>query len=92
MYETIKRRDALKEMSVDETRGHKLNTFSIQFYKQNGELVSIIRAKSAGLRANMNINRLRGIQAVDAIGNPIGHIYAISIDNIRMLNSKRVYL
>jgi hypothetical protein len=92
MSETIKRRDALKEMSVDETRGNKLNTFSIQFYKQNGELVSILRAKSVGLRANMNANRLRGIQAVDALGNQIGHIYAISIDNIRMLNSKKVYL
>jgi hypothetical protein len=90
--DTIKRREVLKEMENTETRSHKINTFSIQFYKQNGELVSILRAKTCGLRANMSSNRLRGVQAIDHKGNNIGHPTAISIDNIRMFNCKRVYI
>jgi hypothetical protein len=89
---TIKRRDALIEMDIHETRGHKVNTFSIQFYKKNGELVSLIRAKSCGLQAHMGLNRLRGVQAVDFKGNNIGHPYPVCIDNIRMLNGKRVHI
>ena len=89
---TIKRREVLKEMETTETRGFKLNTFSIQFYKKDGELVSLIRAKTTGLQANMTINRLRGVQAVDSKGNAIGHIYPVCIDNIRMFNSKKVYI
>jgi hypothetical protein len=90
--ETIKRRDVLIEMEIGETRSNKINTFSIQFYKKDGELVSLIRAKSAGLRANMTFHRLRGVQAIDAKGNAIGHIYPVCIDNIRIFNGKKVNL
>jgi hypothetical protein len=92
MSNTIKRADALKEMETRETTAGKPNYFSIQFYKKDGELVSLNRAKVTGLRANMSANRLRGIQAVDAEGNPIGHIYPVSIDNIRTLNSQQVVI
>ena len=40
---TIKCREVLLEMDNTETLEHKINTFSIQFYKQNGELVSLIQ-------------------------------------------------
>jgi hypothetical protein len=90
--ETIKRRNVLIEMETGETRGYNIVTFSIQFYKKNGELVSLIRAKATGLRANMTKNRLRGVQAVDYKGNTIGHIYPVCIDNIRMFNGKRICL
>jgi hypothetical protein len=92
MSNTIKRADALRQMETRETTEGKPNYFAIQFYKQDGELVSIIRAKTTGLRANMTANRLRGIQAVDETGNPIGHIYSISIDNIRMFNFQQVVI
>jgi len=92
MSNTIKRADALKEMETRENSQGKPNYFSIQFYKKDGELVSITRAKVTGLRANMTANRLRGIQAVDADGNPIGHIYPVSIDNIRTVNSQQVVI
>ena len=92
MAESIKRREVLIEMENKETRGLNINTFSIQFYIKNGELVSFIRAKSAGLRADMTKNRQRGVQAVDSKGNNIGHIYPVCIDNIRIFNGKRVYI
>jgi len=89
---TIKRADALRQMETREATQGKPNYFSIQFYKKDGELVSLIRAKVTGLRADMKANRLRGIQAVDESGNPIGHIYPISIDNIRTFNSQQVVI
>ena len=89
---TIKRREVLLEMDNTETLEQKTNTFSIQFYKQNGELVSLMRAKKTGLRANMTKNRLRGVQQVDFKGNSIGHIYPVCIDNIRVFNGKRVFI
>ncbi len=90
--ESIKRRDVLIEMEIKEDSLGKTHYFSIQFYKQNGELISLHRAKSAGLRANMTTNRLRGVQAVDASGNAIGHIYPVCIDNIRSFNHKKVVI
>ena len=79
-------------MENKETRGFSPSTFSIQFYKKNGELVCLHRAKSAGLRSDMKKNRQRGVQAVDNKGNNIGHIYPVCIDNIRVFNGKRVYI
>jgi len=90
MSNTIKRADALRQMEVKETPQGKPLYFSIQFYKKDGEIVTLLRAKTTGLRANMTVNRLRGIQAVDESGSPIGHIYSVSIDNIRTLNDQQV--
>jgi hypothetical protein len=92
MSHTIKRADALRQMETRETTQGKPNYFSIQFYKKDGELVSLNHAKVTGLRANMTANRLRGVQAIDADGNPIGHIYPVSIDNIRIFNSQQVVI
>ena len=92
MSNTIKRADALRQMETRETTAGKPACFSIQFYKKDGELVSLNRAKVTGLRANMSANRLRGIQAVDTDGNPIGHIYPVCIDNIRTFNSQQVVI
>jgi hypothetical protein len=92
MAESIKRRDVLTEMEIKENGSGKPVYFAIQFYKANGELVSLHRAKSCGLRADMSSNRLRGVQAVDIAGNPEGHIYPISIDNIRTFNHIKVVI
>ena len=92
MSNTIKRADALREMEVRETSKGKPNYFSIQFYKKNGELVSIPRAQVTGLRVNMTANRLRGIRPIDADGQTIGHIYPVSIDNIRTFNDLQVVI
>ena len=92
MADSIKRREVLIEMANKETRGFNVNTFSIQFYKKNGELVCLHRAKSTGLRSDMRINRQRGVQAIDAKGNAIGHIYPVCIDNIRVFNGQKVYI
>jgi len=89
---TIRRRDVLIDMETKEKESGKPAYFSIQFYKQNGELVSLHRAKSAGLRADMTTNRLRGVQAVDAAGNAIGHIYPVCIDNIRTFKNIKVVI
>ena len=39
-----------------------------------------------------NAYDLRGIQPVDSEGNPIGHIHAVSIDNLREFNGKQVVI
>lgn len=90
MSNTIRRVDVLKEMDLRETANGKPLFFSIQFYKKNGELVILNRAKSCGLNGSMKKNRNRGVQPVDGKGNPIGHVYPVSIDNIREFNGKRV--
>ena len=92
MNEKIKRVDCLREMELKETHRGAGVYFQIQFYKRNGEMVTIPRARTCGLRANMKKNRLRGIQAVDASGNAYGHICPVSIDNIRSFNYKQVVL
>ena len=85
MEETIKRIDALKLMD-------KKESFSIQFYKSNGEVVSLFRAKTIGMNRNYFHQRIRNIQAFDAMGEKIGHPYAVSIDNFRMFNGVKVVL
>jgi len=92
MNNTIKRADALRQMETRETTKGKPNYFSIQFYKKDGELVSLIRAQVTGLRVNMTTNRMRGIRAFDADSKPIGHIYPVSIDNIRTFNDQQVVI
>jgi len=92
MANTIRRADALRQMETREARAGISRHFSIQFYKKNGEMVSLARARVTGLRADMKQERLRGIQAVDREGNPIGHIYPVSIDNIRTYNEQQVVI
>ena len=90
MSNTIRRSDALRQMETKEKSNGKADSFSIQFYKRDGELVSLPRAVITGLRANMKAQRLRGIQAIDHAGGTIGHIYPVSIDNIRTFNNLQV--
>ena len=85
MDETIKRVDALKEMDMKDY-------FSIQFYLQNGEVVSVFRAKSIGMPKNYYVGRYRNIQPYDQNGEKIGHPYHVSIDNFRMFNGVKVVL
>ena len=92
MSETIRRVDVLREMELKETHRLKGVYYQIQFYKKNGEMVTLHRAKTCGLRADMTKNRLRGVQAVDTEGNPLGHIYPVSIDNLRTYNYKKVII
>jgi len=92
MSNTIKRADALRQMEIRETTKGKPNYFAIQFYKKDGEMVTVLRAQVTGLRADMTKNRMRGIRAFDADGSPIGHIYPVSIDNIRTFNNQQVVI
>ena len=92
MGNKIRRADALREMETREKSTGKAAHFSVQFYLKNGELVSFGRAVVRGLKADMKQNRLRGIQHVDSNGNPIGHIHAVSIDNLREFNGKQVVI
>lgn len=87
---TIRRSEVLTEISVHETAGKKIKTFSIQFYKKNGEVIFFKNAKSCGLKFSMKNNRMRGIQQVDEMGESIGHVTPVSIDNIREYNGIRV--
>lgn len=87
----ITRTDALRIMEMREAQGIR-NTFSIQFYKKNGELVFFPTACSAGLRFNMHENRMRGVQQLDRNGKKIGHVTPVCIDNIRMFNHQQVVL
>ena len=92
MANKIRRADALRQMETREAQNGSPRYFSIQFYKKNGEMVSLARARVTGLRADMKKERLRGIQAVDKEGNPISHIYPVSIDNIRTYNEQQVVI
>lgn len=90
MDKTIKRTDVLTDMEIQETSMGKRKYFSIQFYKKNGEVVMLPRARTCGLRMNMTSNRVRGVQMVDDQGNAVGHVYPVCIDNIREYNGIRV--
>ena len=92
MGNKIRRADALREMETREKANGKASHFSLQFYLKNGELVSFPRAVMRGLRADMKSNRLRGILPVDSNGDPIGHIHAVSIDNLRQFNGMQVVI
>ena len=92
MGNKVRRADALREMETREKSTGRASHFSVQFYLKNGEMVSLPRAVVRGLRADMKSNRLRGIQPVDSKGEPIGHIYPVSIDNLREFNGKQVVI
>lgn len=91
MSNTIKRADVLTIMELAGRSGSQ-SYFSIQFYKNNGELVSLQRARTCGLKMNMKDHRKRGVQMVDDHGNAVGHIYPVCIDNIRLFNNIRVII
>ena len=90
--QTIKRVDALREMEIREDQYGKRVLFSIEFYTKSGEVVYFSHAFSCGLRQDMKKNRLRGVQQCDSAGNKIGSPTAVSIDNLRMFNGKKVVL
>lgn len=90
MDKTVRRSDVLREMDVHEDSTGKRSYFSISFYKKDGELVSLHRARACGLNMDMAKNRVRGVQQIDAKGNAVGHIYPVCIDNIREFNGQRV--
>lgn len=89
---TIKRTDVLNEMEIREDQYGKRVLFSLEFYTKDGEVVYLSHAYSCGLKAEMKKNRIRGVQQCDSAGNKIGHVYVVSIDNIRMFNGQKVVL
>lgn len=90
--ETIRRADTLREMEIREDQYGKRVLFSIEFYTKSGEVVYFSHAFTCGLRQDMKKNRLRGVQQCDSAGNKIGSPTAVSIDNLRMFNGKKVLL
>ena len=66
--------------------------YSVQFYTKEGVVVYYSHAYTTGLHMNMKENRMRGIQQCDQAGNKIGHPVAVSIDNLRMFNNKKIVL
>jgi hypothetical protein len=92
MAESIRRNYALREYDIKETPDGKQVVFSIRFIKNNGESVFLPRAVACGLSCNMKENRLRGVVAIDAKGDKIGHIYPVSIDLITEWNGKTIVL
>jgi len=89
---SIRRADALRDMEMREDKYGRRVLYSIEFYKKDGELVYFSHAYTAGLRVNMKTARVRGVQQCDAAGNKVGHIYTVSIDNLRRYNGKIVKL
>jgi hypothetical protein len=90
---SIKRVEMLREFDVKETPQGKQHVFSVCFITAKGERVFLPRAVATGVNCDkMQAYRLRGVVAVDAKGDKIGHIYPVRIDNFVMWNSKKVYL
>ena len=85
----MQRNQALKLMEIKEGKDQY---FAIQFYTKSGEVKTINRARCCGLPYSMSENRMRGIQEVDALGNAVGHVIPVSIDNIRTFNGERIRL
>ena len=90
--ETIRRADALVEMEVKDDGYGKKVLFSLEFYTKKGEVVYFSHACLRGHHGNMKKNRIRNVQQCDSAGNNIGSPVAVSIDNLRMLNGKKVLL
>jgi len=92
MAKKILRNQALREMDIRETADGKPVYFSMKFVKRSGELVYVHRGVSTGLRINLKENRMRGVLAVDANGDGIGHPTPVRIDLIVEFNGVRVKL
>lgn len=88
--ETIHRDEVLEDM--ERTDGNAKPYFSIEFYLRNGEVRILPKARTCGLKASMRENRMRGIKEADPSGRDTGHVYPVSIDNIRKYNGKKVTL
>ena len=84
--------DALWEMEVKDDGYGKKVLFSLEFYTKKGEVVYFSHACLRGHHGNMKKNRMRNVQQCDSAGNNIGSPVAVSIDNLRMLNGKKVLL
>lgn len=83
---------ALREYDIKETPYGKQIAFSIKFVTMNGELVFLPRAVACGLKFHNAIHRMRGVVAVDAKFDKIGHVYPVRIDNFIEWNGKKVIL
>ena len=82
----------LAEMDVALTPDGKIVTFSIAFVKKDGEIVYHPKARRSGVNLDMKRNAMRGVQACDSKGNPIGHPTPVKIWNIVEFNGKKVKL
>lgn len=89
--ETIHRDEVLEDMERRGKNGER-PYFSIQFYLKSGEVRILPKARACGLKLSMTENRMRGIREADPSGRDTGHVYPVSIDNIRMYNGKKVTL
>lgn len=87
---TIRRNEALKVLDIKEDKDGNQKRFSIIFDKKNGERVFYKRAVSCGLNMNLKENRYRGVVAVDANGDKIGHPTPVGIDRIIELNGEKI--
>lgn len=89
---SIRRLIVLKEYDEKETPAGRQVVFSVKFVTKSGELVFLPMAVACGLRFNATVNRMRGVQPVDALGKNTGHVYPVLIDNIVEWNGKKVIL
>jgi len=83
---------ALREYDIKETPFGRQITFSIKFVTINGELIFLPRAVASGLKFHVANNRMRGVVAVDAKFDKIGHVYPVRIDNFIEWNGKKIIL
>lgn len=88
----MKRHEVLRALDSKEQVNGKPVIFSIKFRSKKGELIFVPAAVACGLRMNMSMNRMRGIQPVGRDFEPAGHPIPMSIDRIVEFNSKKVYL
>jgi hypothetical protein len=83
----------LKDLDIRLTPENTHRIFSIKFVSGEGKLYFIPQAYCRGAgRMNMKEFRFRGIQPCDCKGNPEGHVYPVSIDNILEYNRLKVIL
>lgn len=90
--ETIRRYDVLREMDITTTPEGRVRLFSIAFVTKTGEYIYLPFARKGGIRADMKRVRCRGVIPCSSTGQPIGHVYPVSIDNILQYNGKQVIL
>jgi hypothetical protein len=88
---SIKLQVVLADMEEKKTPNGKIKTFSIKFFKKDGEMVYLLRAISCGLhRMNLKKNMMRGVVAVDRDNNWVGHPTPVNIWFIANYNGVKV--
>lgn len=92
MTDSIRRNVALREYDVKETPSGRQVIFSIKFTKKNGEVIFLPRAVASGLPYSLKDTRHRGVVAVDAAGDKVGHVYPVNIDLIIEWNGKQIVM